>query len=154
MSDPFYEEGLRPSLAQGDILANVRCVSGTRPDGDLLTVMILTHDCEIDKANGNTSCLAARVRRFERESERIRDNIRRGETRSALYLPPDELVGEGFVNLRQVFEIPFEAIAATRFNGDGQRLVDWPHRLRSLSDLGRKTLWGAIAMFYMRTSNL
>jgi hypothetical protein len=157
--DSLYTTGLRPALSQGDVLKGVRIDEGhLGVPPRTLTVMALSHSCEIDKPH-NKVMLVSNVRPLSDFNADTHEGIRDGRNLALFYLPPfpPSVIEESCVDFRQTFRVSFSAIGATdliALNNDTppQRVFSGTDpRVQSLSEFGVAALHGRIVAFFTRS---
>lgn len=110
-------------LSQGDILRRIRVITNVvgrannEPRYGESSIVIISHDCEIDKpltiAN---SVLVARIARvLSQKSERIQENIRNNELLNTFHLPAEgQLMEESYIDWRTVQQTSKEMLKQLR----------------------------------------
>ena len=156
MDDTIYAPQPRESLSQGDILTDVSIAEPHLGlDEGMRTVIVLSHDCEIDKPKNQTMIVAAVVPLAQFPSEQ-HDSIRSGAMLSVFYLAdPPTLAIDSCVDFRRTFRTSFVSVGATEFRlieDKRQRILPTTNtRILSLSDFGIAALHGRIVGFYTRS---
>lgn len=137
----MFLEALRQEISQGDVFEGVRVqeVLGGKEDNYTGRVVLLSHDCEFDKPHEYT--LVARVLPFESAPMSSWNDIRRGNTLNAIYLPGSGPRPESFVNLRYIHRLPKDELREAAIVG---------RRAQSMTDDGRIALLAYLYRFFAR----
>ena len=133
----------RADLSQGDICDGVAvCI----PDGGQCAarqarVIVLSHDCELDKPNERGQfALAAEVRRADEIPKGTWLNIVAGNGWNALYLPGGAAFGDAFIDFGRIHRVQRAAL-------DGA--VTYGRRLASLTDSAREAVVYALTSYFL-----
>ena len=150
MAEPFFLPQLRKAISQGDLfhgLSFVRIEQLGREERQVVsrdcTAVLLTRDCEFDKARVDF-VLMARIRDLREAPTATQGNIRRGLVRSALHVPAHgEVISESFIDLYEI--VPVSKVEVTRLAESGGRVA-------SLSDEGRQALQYRLHLYFSDTA--
>ena len=105
----MYELMAPVKLSQGDIINKVLLLDSAVPAASPgeRNVIILSHDCEIDKPS-NEVLIVAEVKllaEMERIKSGIKGDIQKGRVRNVMYLEPYGQLAESYVDFRYIFRV-------------------------------------------------
>lgn len=105
----MYALEVPAKLSQGDIITKVSLLDSALPDAPPVerTVIVLSHDCEIDKRSNEVIIVAAvrLMSEVEQHKPGIKNDIQRGRVRSVMYLAPQGQLEESCVDFRYIFRV-------------------------------------------------
>lgn len=107
MPDPIFAPTLRDLLSQGDLVSRVTVVEYRegQPISGEYDVVVLMHDCEIDKP-GNHILLCVRARQVADLAPGQIGDVRRGRVNNAMHLPAVRNSPESFIDFRMIYRVP------------------------------------------------
>lgn len=134
----MYESELRDQLSQGDLFRDVLISEGVGEHQQSWNrrVMVLSHDCEIDKPTC-TSPLVVAVRALDDFPEEHRGLIRENRLYNGMYLEPGNGIEEGFADFRFIHRMRREDLAE-------------PKKLASLTQEAREAMPAYLWRFFTR----
>jgi len=140
--DPFYLPEVRPSLSQGDLIEelDIQEILGGEPNSSTHTVIVLSHDCEIDKPN-NSIVLVARTREIGEIDSANQGNVRSGRVVNTMHLPAVDSMPESFVDFRFIHRV---------LKAELERGISENRRVASISDDAQAALQAFLHRFFSR----
>jgi hypothetical protein len=129
---------LREKLSQGDILTQITLIdsAATTTSPQRYNVIVLSHDCEIDKPN-NSIIIVCALRNLSEVPSITQEQIRKNKVYRTMYLESTKLFPESFVDFRLIFRVNKNFLEECSRQG---------FRVASLNDEARLAL---PAYFYM-----
>jgi hypothetical protein len=131
----MYASVVPDQLSQGDIISKVLLLDSAVPDAPSKErdVIILSHDCEIDKRSSKVVLVAGVVllSEIEQISPGISGDIRMGRIYNVMYLAPHAELKESCVDFRYIFRVAKQSLIEKL--GQGARVI-------SLSEEGKQAL--------------
>lgn len=129
----IYAETPWPSLSQGDLFSGITIreyLGDTTKTYPGVTVVLLSHDCEIDKP-ATKALLCAQTRSLAKQSPTHADTIRRGGSFNAMYLPAIGNTPESYIDFRlthrvhrEIFDLAVEqGTRVTSMTQDGRDIL-------------------------------
>ncbi len=105
----MYASDASSDLNQGDILEKVNLLDSAVPTSPPVerNIIVLSHDCEIDKPSNEVIIVAGvkLMSEVEKYSPGIKGDIKNGRVRNTMYLPPHGELEESCVDFRYIFRV-------------------------------------------------
>jgi hypothetical protein len=133
----------RPKISQGDIIDDIPVFDhhGKWTIKRQARVVILSHDCEMDKPNDRARyVLVAELRGPGDAGSGNWGNIKAGKGWNTLYVPADPPIGDGYVDFGRVHRVTQTAL---------REAMDEGKRLASMTDDAREAIVYAFASYLL-----
>lgn len=141
MPEPIYSAALANELCQGDVFIDVEIretLAGVTRTSTRV-VVLLSHDCEIDKrAETLLGCVA---RPISDVSAGDAGNIQAGRVVNAMHLPAVGALPESFIDFRFIYRLE---------RGMIDRLAEQGNRVASMTENGRTALVAMMFRYFAR----
>ena len=141
----MYLSKLRQEWSQGDILKDVELIDSAAPRAlpKNYRVIILSHDCDLDKQH-NSVVLVCAIRDLTEVSDGFQGDIRKNRVANVMYLEGTNLLEESFVDFRYVFRVDKTFL---------KQAVKQGARIASLNDEARLALMTFLYRFFARKTH-